>query len=124
MKFQFNTVMTLILICVCRYTMRDIYSRDTELKRNVLKFGYGITYKYEDTLSHSFDRFYVVTEIELPKVEDLKSITISYHSDCTYLDDVKDRKDYPLEFVKDMKVYYAKIALHIAFYKKQVDYYN
>ena len=51
--------------------MTEICSGDTELKRNVLKFGYGINYKYEGTLSHSFDRFYVVTKFELPKVEDL-----------------------------------------------------
>ena len=43
---------------------------------------------------------------------------------CTYLDDVKDRKDFPQSLVKDIKVYCAKIVLHIAFYKKQIDYYN
>ena len=95
-----------------------------ELKRNVLKFGCGINYKYEGTLSHSFDRFYVVTNFELPKVEDLKLMTISYDFDCKYLDDTKSRIDYPIELIKDMKVYCVKIALHIAFYKKQVDYYN
>ena len=43
-----------------------------ELKRNVLKCGYRINYKYEGTLSHSFDRFYVVIKYDLPKVDDLK----------------------------------------------------
>ena len=37
-----------------------------ELQKNLLKFGYGINYKYEGTISHSFDRFYVVTKFELP----------------------------------------------------------
>ena len=41
-----------------------------ELKKNILKFAYGINYKYEGMLSHSFDRFYVVT-----KFEDLKLTT-------------------------------------------------
>ena len=36
---------------------------DTELQNNILKFGYGINYKYIGTISHSFDRFYVVTKI-------------------------------------------------------------
>ena len=31
-----------------------------ELQKNVLKFGYGIYYKYEGMLAHSFDRFYIV----------------------------------------------------------------
>ena len=94
-----------------------------ELKRNVLKFDYGINYKYEGTLLYSFDRFYVVTKFELPKIGDLKLTTISYDSDCKYLDDAKSRKDYPIELIKGMKVYCVKIAPHVAFYKKQVDYY-
>ena len=80
--------------------MIEIYSCDMELKRNVLKFGYWINYKYEGTLSHSFDRFYVVTKFELLKVEDLKLTTMTYDPNCTYLDDVKDRKDYPIELVR------------------------
>ena len=31
-----------------------------ELKCNVLRFGYGVNFRYEGVLSHSFDRFYVV----------------------------------------------------------------
>ena len=104
--------------------MIEICSGDTELKRNVLKFGYGINYKYEGTLSHSFDRFYDVTKYELPRVEDLKLATISYDSNCTYLDDEKDRKDFPQSLVKDIKVYCAKIVPQISFCKKQIDYYN
>ena len=69
-----------------------------------MKFGYGINYKYEGTLSHSFDRFYVVTKYELPKVENLKFTTTSHDSDCKYLDDVNDRKDFSQGLVKDMKV--------------------
>ena len=34
-----------------------------ELKRNILNFWYGINFKYEGMLSHSFDRFYVVTNL-------------------------------------------------------------
>ena len=69
MKFQLYNA--LILICVYRYTAIEICSGNMELKRKVLKFGYGINYKYEDTFSHSSDRFYVVTKYELPKVENL-----------------------------------------------------
>ena len=42
-----------------------------ELKQNVLRFGYGVNFRYEGMLAHSFDRFYVVTRIEIPKVSDL-----------------------------------------------------
>ena len=87
-----------------------------------MKLGYGINYKYE--LSHSFDRFYAVTKFELPQVEDLKLMTISYDSDYKYLDDAKSRKDYPIELIKDMKIYCVRIGPYTVFYKKQVGYYN
>ena len=44
-----------------------------ELKKNVLNFGYGVNFKYEGMLVHSFDRFYVVTKFEIPKLEDSKT---------------------------------------------------
>ena len=43
-----------------------------KLQRNILNFGYGINYKYEEMLSHSFDRFYVVIKFILPTIGDLK----------------------------------------------------
>ena len=122
MKFQIH--IALILIWVYGYTAIEIHSDNMELKRNVLKSGYGINYKYEGTLFDSFDTFYVVTKYELPKVEDLKITSISYHSNCKYLNDAKSKKDCSIELIKAMKIYCAKILPHIAFYKKQIDYYN
>ena len=46
-----------------------------KLKKNILNFGYGVNFKYEGMLSHSFDRFYIVTKFELPKMTDLKFTT-------------------------------------------------
>ena len=40
-----------------------------ELQKNV---GYGINYKYEGMLVHSFDRFYIVTKFMLPSLGDIK----------------------------------------------------
>ena len=47
-----------------------------EFKKNILNFGYGVNFKYEAMLSHSFDRFYIVTKFELPKTKDLKLATM------------------------------------------------
>ena len=41
-----------------------------ELQKNILKFG--VHYKYEGMLVHSFDRFYVLAKFILPKLDDLK----------------------------------------------------
>ena len=56
-----------------------------QLQRNILKFGYGINYKYERMLAHSFDRFYVVTKFILLTLDDLKLLPIKYDKDCTYI---------------------------------------
>ena len=54
-----------------------------ELQRNFLNFGYGINYKYEGMLVHSFDRFYVVTKFMLPTLGDLTLLHIV--TNCTYI---------------------------------------
>ena len=65
-----NFQIFLILICVCQCTIMEINLGDTELQNNILKFRYGINYKYVGTISYSFDKFCVVTKFELPKVQD------------------------------------------------------
>ena len=57
-----------------------------ELKRNILNFGDGISYKYEGMLAHSFDRFYVVAKFMLLSLGDLKFSDINYDITCAYLD--------------------------------------
>ena len=69
--------------------MMDIDLGNVDLPNNILKFRYGINYKYMGKVSHSFDRFYLVTKFELPKVEDLKFDDIPYDVECTHLDDPK-----------------------------------
>ena len=58
-----NFIFTLsFFICVYGYSAADIMK---ELKRNILNFGYGVNFKYEGMLSHSFDRFFVAVKFEL-----------------------------------------------------------
>ena len=90
----------------------------SELKKDVVKFGYGINYN-----AITF-RCYVVTKFELSKVEDLKLTTISYDSNCPYLEDAMNLKDYLTQLIRDMKNYCVKIAPYVDYYQKQIDYYN
>ena len=76
-KMNFLTIAFCFITCVYDSSVIDIMPR---LKRNILNFGYGVNFKYKGMLSHSFDRFYVVTKFELPKVEDLKLTTIDLDS--------------------------------------------
>ena len=57
-----------------------------ELLRNILNFGYGITYKYEGMLAHSFDRFFVVTKFMLPAIGNLKFSKLDFDYTCTYME--------------------------------------
>ena len=81
----------------------EIDLEDTELQNNILKFGYGINYKYMGTISHSFDRFYVVTKFELPKVQDLQFTTIPYDKNCKHLEDAKSKGGLTLSLIEKLR---------------------
>ena len=52
-------------------TVGDSIKFNPELQKNILKFGYGINYKYEGMLAHSFDRFYIIMKFMLPSMGDI-----------------------------------------------------
>ena len=56
-----------------------------ELQRNILNFGYGINYKYEGMLGHSFDIFYVITKFMLPMIGDIKFSRLNFDDTCAYI---------------------------------------
>ena len=78
---SFLTIASCLLVFVYGCSAVDIIP---ELKKNILKFGYGVNFKYEGMLSHSFDRFYIVTKFELPKTQDLKLATFGFGFECSY----------------------------------------
>ena len=75
-------ILTILLCLSCKYFSVEIRP---ELQRNILKFGYGINYKYEAMLAHSFDTFYVVTKFILPTLGNLKLSPIKYDKECKYI---------------------------------------
>ena len=87
-----------------------------KLKRNIINFGYGINFKYEEMLSHSFDRFYVVTKFILPIINDLKFSPVDTHSGYSYLNVDLKRHRYPTQYLPNIKNFCPKI--------EQIDYYN
>ena len=95
-----------------------------ELKRNILNFGYQINFKYEGMLSHSFDRFYVVTKFILPTIEDVKCLQITFDSNCTYLNVNLDKNRYSVQHLPNIKNFCLKIVPFTYYYKKQIDSYN
>ena len=109
----------MILLCLSsRYSSVDI---KPELQRNISKFGYGINYKYEGMLAHSFDRFYVVTKFILPTLDYLKLLPIVYDKECKYLRDLDDQNDEQIkQNIKDLLFYCNKLRPFMAFYNMQI----
>ena len=58
---------TLLLLLVTLVCGTSAVSIMPELKHNVLRFGYGVNFRYEGMLAHSFERFYVVTRWKILK---------------------------------------------------------
>ena len=94
-----------------------------ELQRNILNFGYGINYKYEGFLAHSFDRFYIITKFILPMIEDIKFSKLNYNT-CTYM-----KKEYtPItdsrKYLTELRTYCNKIKPFLSYYSKLIHSYK
>ena len=109
------------ICCICRYTSVKM---KPELKRNILKFGYGINYKYEGMLVHFLDRLYVVTKCILPTIDDLKFSTIKYDEKCEYLQKEKGCTTEAKEHILGLIQYCRKIRPFVHCYRDQIDSFN
>ena len=85
------TISLCLLLFVCDSSAVDIMP---ELKRNILNFGYGVNFKYEGMLSHSFDQFYIVMKFELPKTKDLRLVTFKFDFECSYANHTSANTNY------------------------------
>ena len=115
---SYLTVALCLLTSVYDSSAMDIIP---ELKRNILNFGYGVNFKYEGMLSLSFDRFYIVTKFELPKMKDLRLTTFKFYFECSYL--AANSSGTNTHYIKHLK-YCMKIALYAQLYQRQIQYYN
>ena len=117
---------TLLLLLVTLVCGTSVVSIMPELKHNVLRSGYGVNFRYEGMLAHSFDRLYVITKIEIPKVSDLNLTVFQFDYNCSHVTDIeKDTKFKVPSTIKDMfKVYCKNIIPYMYLYKHQVEYYD
>ena len=95
-----------------------------ELQRNILKFGYGINYKYEGMLAHSFDRFYIVTKFILPLIEDIKFSRLNYDNTCAYMNKEYAPNTDSRKYLTELKTYCNKIKTFVFYYRKLINSYN
>ena len=95
-----------------------------ELQKNILKFGYGINYKYEGMLVHSFDRFYLVTKFMLPSTGDMKFSRLNFDHSCTYMNKEYTPNTDSRKYLTELKTYCNKIRPFVSHYTNLIKSYN
>ena len=77
-------------------------------------------------LAHLFDRFYVGTRIEIPKVSDLNLTLFQFDYNCSHIINIEKDTSFKVpSTIKDMfKVYCKNIIPYMYLYKHQVEYYE
>ena len=97
-----------------------------ELKHNTLRSGYGVNFRYEGMLSHSFIRFYVVMKIEIPKVLDLNLTLFQFDYNCSHVVNIEKGTSFKIpSTIKEMfNVYCKNIIPYMYLYKHKEEYYE
>ena len=95
-----------------------------ELQKNILKFGYGINYKYEGMLAHSFDRFYIVTKFMLPSMGDIKFSKLNFDHTSAYMNKEYAPNTDSRKYLSELKTYCNKIKPFVFHYNNLIKSYN
>ena len=95
-----------------------------ELQKNILKFGYGMNYKYEGMLAHSFDRCYIIAKFMLSSMENLKFSNLNFDHSCTYMNKEYMPNNDSSKYLAELKTYCNKIKPFVSHYCKLVKSYD
>ena len=119
MKFYTFALMMIMLVVVSKGIKFNL-----ELQKNILKFGYGINYKYEVMLVHSFDRFYIVTKFMLPSMGDIKFSKLNFDHSCTYMNKEYAPNTDSRKYLIELKTYCNKIKPFVSHNTNLIKSYN
>ena len=109
------------LFCIlCQFYLSTSIKIKPEIEKNILNFGYGINYKYEGMLAHSFDRFYVVTKFILPTI-DLNFSKLKYDDTCVYMDNKNAQNTDTRKYMLNLKTFCKKIETHVVYYRRLIN---
>ena len=114
----------LFLCILCHFYLSTSTKIKPQLKKNILNFSYGINYQYKGMLTHSFDKFYVVTEFILPSIGDLKFSNLNYDNTCAYLNNKNVQDTETRKYVLDLNTFCKKIYSFVVYYKILIKSYN
>ena len=94
------------------------------MKKNILKFGNRINFKYEGMLAHSFDRCYVVTKFILLSINDLKFSKLNYDNTCVYFNEKNIGNAENRNYILDLLMYCRKIRPYVDYYTRKIKSYT
>ena len=115
---------TLFSLAGIIFHLNKCISIKPELQRNNLDFGYGINYKYEGMLAHSFDRLHVVTKFMLPMIGDIKFSRLNFDDTCAYLTKEHAPNADSRKYLTELRTYCNKIKPFVSYYSRLIDSYN
>ena len=92
-----------------------------QLQKNV---GYGINYKYEGMLMHSFDRFYIITKFILPLIGDIRFSHLTFDDSCSYMNKEYTPNTDSSKYLKELETYCNKLKPFVSYYFKLIKSYN
>ena len=95
-----------------------------KLQKNILKFGYGINYKYEGMLAHLFDRIYISIKFMLHSMGDIKFSILHFDHTCTYMNKEYAPNIDPRKYLTELKTYCNKIKPFVSHYNNLIKSYN
>ena len=77
-------------------------------------------------LAHSFDRFYVIARIEIPKVSDLNLTLLQFDYNCSHVANIEKGTRFKVpDMIQNMfKKYCKNLISYMYLYKHQVEYYE
>ena len=97
---------------------------DLELQKNILKFEYGINYKYEGMLMYSFDRFYIITKFILLSIGDIRFSHLTFDDSCSYMSKEYVPNTDSSKYLKELKTYCNELKPFVSYYFKLIKSYN
>ena len=114
-KMKLHIFLLLLILVVC-----DSIKSNPELQRNILKFGYGINYKYKGMLAHSFNRFYIVMKFMLPSVKDIKFYNLNFDESCAYMNKKYAPHTDSSKYLSELQMYCNKTKPFVLHYSKLI----
>ena len=118
-KMKLHVFLLLVILVVC-----DSIKFNPELQRNILKFGYGINYKYKGMLAHLFDRFYIIMKFKLPSVKDIKFSNLNFDESCAYMNKKYAPHMDSSKYLSELQTYCNKMKPFVSYYSKLIASYN